>query len=404
MLLTMRKIILSFMLALMLIPSQAFAANYGTMYYVPYLDQYRIDYAYNQNDVRYELVFTGDLGNVFTGSYNFPPTGIHYLTCNGEYRMKFYNSVGNIVHTLGPVYTTQIINPTCESYADGVNGADDLNAKATTIGEGNYRITWSSLPDSEKFEIWKDGQKVGTTTGNEFEIGKGSVTVVALDKNGDIIGRSDLIVPKANSDCCQYLSELLECPDWDTYMAELTQAIKNALPTLPGWREIAEQFVDAFDEYFGPVPMPPTVQEIEQILPPMPPLDTAVPEADFDLKVPDDYNNGPLPFDITTGPEIPVIDKSEAFEIYEPNKYIISDPAGEMVLPGDSRNSSQGIKQPDTIRTNYPQPVPSNTPLPTVPPSNMPVPGGGATDLPPIPNSQGGPGPIPTGGNGSLNP
>lgn len=376
-----------------LLPMQAWAANYGSMYYVPYLDQYRLDYAYNSADVRYELVFTGDEGHVFTGNYEHKPTGIHYLTCNGEYRMRFYNSSGSIVHTLGPVYTTQIINPTCSSYADGVSGANDLNAKATDMGDGKYHLDWSSLPNADRYEIWKDGQREGTTTGNSYETGKGSVSIVAFDEDGNIVGRSDLIVPKANSECCQWLSDILDCPDWDRYMGELTKAIKNALPTLPEWRLIADQFVNSFADYFGPVPDPPTVPEISsKIRPTLPPLDTDVPRVE--PAVPSDYNNGPLPFDITTGPEIPVVDESEPIEIYEPNKYINADAPGDMVFPGDPRNHSDGIKQPDTIQTPYPVPVPSPSSSPSVPPSDMPVPNGNVTP-PPIPNGQGGPGPIP---------
>lgn len=387
-------------LLIFLIPAQAWAASYGSMYYVPYLDQYRLDYAYNSADVRYELVFTGDGGQVFTGVYNFPPTGIHYLTCNGDYRMNFYNSAGQIVHTLGPITTSMIRNPTCSSYADGVSGKNDLNAKATQVGDNDYKMDWGSAPGAVNYQIWKDGQLVGSTPGNTYETGKGSISIVALDENGNVVGQSDLILPKANSECCQFLSDLLSCPDWDKYMGELSKAVHNGLPTLPEWRTIADQFVDAFDKYLGPVPDPPTVDDIsKKITPGLPKLDTDVPK--IEPAVPDDFKNGPIPFDITKGPEIPVVDESQPIEIYEPNKYIKSDPVGEMVFPGDPRNHSDGIKQPDKVETPYMIPVPTkDNGSSTIPPSDMPVPSGGGASTMPIPNGQSGPGPIPGGKGG----
>lgn len=389
------KRIFAMLFLFLLLPYQAFA-SYGSFYYVPYLDQYRIDYAYNTLDVRYELHFESSTGQKFVGSYNHKPSGIHYLTCNGEYRMTFYDGSGQVVHTWGPVTTTQIIQPTCSSYADGVSGLDDLKAKATQIGDGRYRLDWSSVPDATNYKVYKDGQLIDSTPGNISETGKGSISVVAYDQNGNIVGRSDLTVPKANSDCCQWLSDLLACPDWDKYMGEMTKAIKNALPTLPEWRQIADQFVAAFADWAGPVPEPPSVPEIAaNITPPMPTVDTSVPEADFDLKVPDEYNQ-PINFDITTGPQIPVVDESQPITIYEPDKYINSDSPGTMVFPADPRNHSDGIKQPDTIDTGYNLPTPTKTGDYTTPPADLPRPGP-TTGTTPTPGAIGEfPVPIPT--------
>lgn len=383
----MKKIAILCLLFALLMPSQAFASSYGSFYYVSYLDQYRIDYAYNSLDARYELLFESSSGQKFIGSYDHKPSGIHYLTCNGEYRMAFYDSSGQVVHTLGPVTTTQILNPTCSSYADGVSGLDDLKAKATQVGDGRYRLDWSSVPDATNYKVYKDGQLIDSTPGNISETGKGSISIVAYDQNGNIVGRSDLTVPKANSDCCQWLSDLLACPDWDKYMGEVTKAIRNALPTLPEWRQIADQFVAAFADWAGPVPPPPTQQEIDDKLDtPLPPVDVSSEASNLVPTVPDGYET-PKPFDISTGPQIQITDDSKPFQIFEPLHNIQYDDPGVPVIPGDPRNNTGGIQKPENLTLPTPNPTPSHSPeLP-----NNPI---------PIPSIQPGPGPVPNGGSG----
>lgn len=397
------------LLLIFLLPSQVLAASYGNMYYVSFLDQYRVDYSYNTADVRYDLVFNATDGKIYTADYNFPPTGIHYLTCNGTYNMNFYNSSGSVVHTLGPMVTTAIVNPTCNSYADGVSGKNDLNAKQN----GNL-INWNSLPNADKYEVWKDGSKLGQTTGTSYSpTSDGGYSIVARDSKGNVVGQSDLTYKATTSggdggttnpsdpnygdfdpNCatCKQLWELLQCPDWYKYMGQLTQAIKNALPTLPEWRGIADQFVNAFADYWGPVPDAPTVQEIEgKIVPTLPPVDTQVPIVEPQL--PSEFDK-PTTFDITTGPEIPIVDDSQPIEIYEPDKYIHADTPGQMVFPGDSRNHSDGIKQPDTIQTPYTIPVPTVRNDNQTVPTEIPIPSI-STGTIPKPNATSGVGPIP---------
>jgi hypothetical protein len=219
-------------------------------------------------------------------------------------------------------------------------------------------------------------------------------------------------------DTCVQLNQLLQCPDWEKYMDGFTDAFKKALPPPPDWQDIANKIgkatIDGLSDYVGEVPAVPSVPQIEgNIKPDIPTLNTDVPN--IAPAVPPAYNDGPLPFDIKSGPQIPIVDESSPIEIYEPNKYIVSDQPGEMVLPGDSRNHSNGIKQPSTSPSPYPTPVPSSGSSPTIPPSNipipgnvppstMPVPGNAPPSTIPIPSGSGGPIPIPAGGKGAPIP
>lgn len=371
----------------------------GMYYYVPYRDEYRVDYAPPDGVAWYQLHFTSPTNQVWTAEYYFPPTGIHYLTCNGTYVLNFFDENNNLIYQTQEMHTSQMINPTCLSYADGISGIEDFSVEYGSLNDGRYDLSWSDVPGASIYEVWLNGQLVDVTGSTHTIIHeKGSVSVVAKDGSGNIVGQTDTQVPslseeyQANLGCniCEKISQALQCPEWDTYMGELTQAIRNALPTLPEWRRIADQFVDAFAEYWGPVPNVPTKSQIENnIRPNMPVLDTSVPGSEMVPTVPNEFNT-PLEFDITNAPEIPVVDESEPFEIYEPDQFIDADDPGEFVYPGDPRNHSDGIKNPDIVHTGYDTPVPAGSggsppeidppipepppPDPDIPPSVMPEP------------------------------
>lgn len=391
-------------------PSSGVGFVNAMYYYVPFKDEYRVDYNPPSGVAWYQLHYTSPTGTIYTGDYNFQPTGTHWLTCNGTYRLNFFNAQNQLIYETQDMITTEIQNPSCLSYSEGINGNDDLNADYTTNPDGSYNVTWQPIPGATNYEIWVNGQNQGSTPGTSATVtDKGSVTIVARDNNGNIVGQSDLTVPDLATEynenvgggggcnMCDKLAALLECPEWNTYMSDLTGAIRDALPTLPEWRQIADQFVDAFDDYFGD---PPPVPNPTNITPANPVIDTSTPpEAAIEPVVPSDFNQ-PMIFDVTDAPEIPVVDDSEPIEIDEPDTYIDSDDPGVFVYPGDSRNSSGGIKQPDTITTPYPQPVPTLTQDPPpddpeIPPSEMPIPAGSTGSIP-IPEDKGGSIPIPT--------
>ncbi|RRJ54004.1 hypothetical protein EHV15_36195 [Paenibacillus oralis] len=187
--------------------------------------------------------------------------------------------------------------------------------------------------------------------------------------------------------------------------------IRSTFPPPPDWEEIADLIGDAtinhLSDYLGDVPSPPSRSEIERATDtPLPQLDTSVETDDLVPKVPDEYKKGKIVFELNNGPEIEVKDESKPFRIDDPLENVNqkSDPVGVPVIPGDPRNNSDGIKQPDSIDTGAaPQPKvetgapPVPNPTPETPPSTVPVPadpGGG----PAIPDATDGPIPIPKGG------
>jgi hypothetical protein len=397
-----KKFIVIFLLLLLLIPAQSFAASYGNLYYVPYMDQYRLDYSYNTADTHYDLVFTAVDNTTYTGSYNFPPTGIHYLTCNGTYNMNFYDSSGAVVHTAGPMVTTEIINPTCNSYPDGVSGKNQLNAR-----QNGSSIDWDSLPAATNYEIWKDGKKVSETTGTTYApTGDGGYSIVAKDTTGTIVGQSDLnykapTAPPFDPNCpeCISLRNYLQCPDWDTYMGELTKSMKAALPTPEDWQHIADMIgkatIDQLKEYHGPVPAAPTQTEIDSKLDTsLPTVDAGSPDAEKLVPtVPPGYEQ-PIPFDVSTGPQIEVKDESVPFQIFDPLNNVVHDEPGVPVIPGDPKNNTGDITPPAVIA---PYPVVTPKPIPSELPNNpVPVPSSSPGSAPiPSPAGNGGAGPVP---------
>lgn len=377
--------------------------------YQTFRDEYRLDFQWPTGTTNYNVHFESPSGVPYDLPFNNPPTGILYLTCNGTYSVQFFAG-GNQVAEYTNIVTTAIVAPTCSSYPDQT-GTNGLNAKATDNGNGTFDLKWDAKPGAAKYDIYKDGQKIGETTGTNYTFpGEGAVSVVARDDQGNIIDQSDLHVPDLQGggeetkgcDGCKFLQDMLACPDWDRYMGELTQAIKSALPTLPEWRQIADQFVDAFADYWGPVPEVPTQAEIDAGLDKtLPDLDAGSDDAEKLVPtVPPGYEQ-PKPFDITSGPQIEIVDESQPFQIFDPLHNVEFDDPGVMVVPGDSRNNMGGIEKPGILTLPSPTPTPSHqgTPStdPTPTPSTNPGPG-------PIPSDQGGPGPIPggTGGPGPI--
>lgn len=345
------------------------------VYYQPFRDEYRVDYTYPGDFTMMRLHFTAADGNEYT--LDFPPedvTGIVYLTCNGTYTLQFLDDNQTIVAQSGPIVTRDIVNPTCQSYP-GQTGGYDMSASYIDNGDGTYTLFWNDLPDAEEYEIWQGGQLLDVVSGDTYTVDEpGSVTIVARNDLGDPVGQDDLYIPDLSESVCSVcdkLDALLNCPGWDQVMGDLSQMIRDALV-----------------DFWGSVPPVPSVDDIaDAVEPELPVLDIDVPDADLTPVVPEGYEQ-PLDFDITTGPEIPVVDESEPIEIYEPDAFIDADDPGVMVLPGDTRNSSGGIKNPDIVDTGEEMPVPEYEPPvddPDIPPAEIPVPtlpGGGSGAVP----------------------
>lgn len=402
------------MLQLSLIVFQLFfstTAKAATIQYwlnfASFRDEYRLDFQWPTGTATYKVLFVSPTNVPYNLDFNNPPTGILYLTCNGTYAVEFYDSGSSKIGNFQNIVTTAIVNPTCSSYPDQT-GTNGLNATATDNGNGTYDLSWTPKPGADKYEIYKDGQKIGETTGTNYTLpSSGAVTVVARDANGNIIGQSDLHAPSngavdnepGTGSCngCTFLKELLECPDWDTYMGELTGAIQAALPPPPDWDAIADKIgaatISHLSNYLGPVPEPPTQSEIDSgINTSLPTVDSSSPDAtNLVPTVPAGYEQ-PKPFDITSGPQIEIVDESQPFTILDPLHNIQYDEPGVPVIPGDSRNNTGGIQKP--VNQTLPIPKPAPTYVPELPNNPVPIPSS-SPGSGPNPNGTGGAGPIP---------
>jgi hypothetical protein len=366
----------------------------ATYYYVPYKDQYRMDYGTVTGIDNYKLHFVAANGTVYNADYAFAPTGTHYLTCNGRYSLLFYAGSA-LIKATNEVVTSAIVNPTCSSYAEGTTGINDLSATMT-----NGVINWTAKPDATIYEIYKDGVKIDQTTGTSYTpTSDGSYSIVAKDSTGTILGQSDINVstpPPTVCDECAKLAQLLACPDWDNYMGQLTDAFKAALPPPPDWDDIANKIgnsvITKLADYVGSVPSAPSQETIDSG------LNTSLPN--IDANVPDVENLVPSmppgyeeakPFDITSGEQIPIVDESVPFEIMNPFADMQHNEPGVPVMPGSSSNNMGGIETP--ININLPDAMPTQQTI--TPGDDIPIPSSNPSSGP-VPNSSGGSGPIPT--------
>ncbi|MFK4475798.1 hypothetical protein ABH897_005598 [Paenibacillus sp. RC73] len=196
-------------------------------------------------------------------------------------------------------------------------------------------------------------------------------------------------------------------------MGELTGAVARAIPPPPDWDSVADKIGSAtvrhLSNYVGSVPAAPSQQEIDQatsVVLPKP--DISTPEADsLKPEVPDQFKQGKIIFDLGNTPAIETKDESKPFTFLDPIANIKSDPPGKPVFPGDPRNSSDGIKQPDKKDTGDPAPKPGKIvfeiPKPSAPAKpptvEIPKPGGIVFELP-KPKPTTGDIPIPREGGG----
>lgn len=347
-------------------------------------------------------------------------------------------------------YSYNMSNPTSYgSLGDGATGGGETGGGDTgeTTGidllwnNGTRRITWTRYP-AETYEIIvtdPDGINyniVPSTKVFKIETNEGGTYTFKLKKlDGTILLTRTMDVPAATTpddpdppdstdpddpddpdstectkDGCDWLNDIIFCPGWDVVMGDLTLAIKDALPPPTDWTMVADLIgiatTNHFSGYLGDVPDPPSQAEIDgATYTSIPELDKSVETNDLVPKVPEEYKDGMITFDLNNVPEIEIKDESKPFRIDDPlaNVNQNSDPVGKVVLPGDPRNSSNGIKQPDQLNLgNPPRPyiepnaIPDVTPIPDVSPSEIPIPsdnvGGNAT-----PNITNGPIPIPRG-------
>ncbi|MMZ53865.1 hypothetical protein D1872_156710 [compost metagenome] len=320
---------------------------------------------------------------------------------------------------------------------------------------GTRRFTWTKWP-SDAYQIVvtdPDGKKVNVTPSTKvFKADEraGTYKFEVKDMNGKVLYTKSMTVPAGETDpgggdppdpdpgggdppdpdpggedpgpdpggetpCtkngCDFINEVLACPGWDEVMGDLTGAIRDAMPPPPDWDMVADKIgratIDHLSDYMGSVPSPPSESEIQaNTQTPQPQYDVSSLSQTITPKVPEEYNKGKIVFELNNGPEIEVKDESKPFRIDDPIANIKqkSDPVGQGVIPGDPKNHSDGIKQPDRLDLGgppkpktEPSPNPVPGPSPNIPSSPAPVPsnpGGGAAN----PDVTEGPIPIPKGG------
>lgn len=284
-------------------------------YYFVAKDVYRVDYTPRSGVSWYQLYFTSPSGAVYTGNYNMQPTGLHWLTCNGTYYLKFFDASNSLIYITQKIVTTQIQNPTCSSYSGSASGQNDLNARYTDKGNGSFQVGWEPANGSTQYEIYKDGQLLQTTNGTNFTMnGQGSVSIVGKDANGNVVSESDLNVTNCTEEC-QRIKDALSCPDWPKYMGEWSDMIKRSLPPPPDWQEVAnimrDTIVPAAAKAIGddlesrekPVSPPNPLPEFNPIVPTLTDLPTKI-DTDLTQNIPS--------FD-------PDFSQSSPFVIPEPN-------------------------------------------------------------------------------------
>ncbi|AIQ15256.1 hypothetical protein [Paenibacillus durus] len=313
-------------------------------------------------------------------------------------------------------------------------------------------LVWSNpLVNTGYVAIYKDGNLLVSITENPRDTstyplaGNGEYTVKVVSTQGNLIGMGTLTVTDGSvgtatptptpsptptptdpgggtggvdpvcTESCQNLKDMLECPEWDQYMGDLTAAIARAIPPPPDWDMVASKIgaatINDFAQWAGSVPAPPTKEEIDsETNAGLPTLDQSVETDGLVPQVPGDYNNGEIDFDLSKdAPTIEVKDESQPFTISDPLTDMPHDNPGVKVIPGDPRNSTGGFKTPDPVDTGDPEPTPVQIPNATPGTAPMPNNTAGSPPIPnatdstvPIPGGSGGPGAIPTMTNGVI--
>lgn len=202
-----------------------------TLNYQSHRDEYRLDWLNLPPDVAtFEMKYVSADGNQYDKTWDYTGNDILYLTCNGMYDLYFYDSSGDS-------YPPEYIN--------------DLNIQTFNDGNGTHSLEWDSIPNAIEYEIYKDGQLVGTTNDTQYTTDEeGAYTVRAVDEEGNTLGESDTYIQNGNGevdggsdggcDACSFF-EIMQCPQWDEYLGEFEKMIKRAI----NWNEVAEAMRDA---------------------------------------------------------------------------------------------------------------------------------------------------------------
>lgn len=342
-----------------------------TINYLPQDDVYRVDYQdYPAGTAWYQLHYTSPSGTVYTADYHGSPTGIHYLTCNGTYKLNFFDSNNNLLSSTSSMHTSSINNPTCQSYAGDETGTDDLNIQVQDNGDLTYTATWDDI--GELYGVYKDGVYLEAVTDNHYTFqGGGAVQIRSFDQFGAENGRSETFIDasqgitnESGSSCnaCQRIREKLDCPYWSEYMGEWQQMLAEVIPPPPDWEEVstifANAFINALDDWLGDMPDVPTQSELLTDIEPEPiPFDVDTNDFEIAPDAPEEFDE-PFNFDITTGEQFEIVDESQPFDIPEPG---YDQNIRLFVYPEDPENEGHGMEQSHGFQFVVPRPTKPHT-------------------------------------------
>ncbi|WP_068505868.1 hypothetical protein [Paenibacillus kribbensis] len=113
-------------------------------------------------------------------------------------------------------------------------------------------------------------------------------------------------------------------------MGQLTGAVARAIPPPPDWDDVANKIgaatVNHLSNYVGSVPDAPSQEEIDQAtIVPLPFPNISTPEQDtLTPKVPGEFENGSIKFDIASTPAVETKDESKPFTLSDPKEGIDS--------------------------------------------------------------------------------
>lgn len=252
----------------------------GTHYYFQPRDAYRYDYNPPSGVAYYQLHFDGANGQHYYRQYDQQPTGIHWLTCNGSYQMRFFNSAGQLVAKSPDMATGSIQNPVCNSQPGNDAGYNDLTASINLSGPV-CSISWQGIY-ADTYEIYRDGQYVIAVEGfgphggflfdHPIDCVDGAYSLLAI-KDGQYVAQKDFksnAVPPVpgggggggggtnpgggyDDGCngCKLITDLLACPAWDQYMGEWESMLRSVIPPAPNWQQVANIMRDTIVPAMG---------------------------------------------------------------------------------------------------------------------------------------------------------
>jgi hypothetical protein len=218
--------------------------------YQSFRDEYRLDWQKPPSSTKSFIVkFTSDNGTVYEKKFDYVEgKDTLYLSCNGNYDIRFLDSKGNPVSKIEGIKTSNIVNPKCDSYPE--RDRDDLNIKKTENPDNTVTLNWDTPIGTDHFKLYKDGQSIGTTVSPTLTTGEdGAYTVQAVDSMGNVLGESDIFLHNVNCDLCKCISELenvMEQVDFKT--GQMLTKMGSQLKKMDDIRFLNEQMTLALDD------------------------------------------------------------------------------------------------------------------------------------------------------------